>query len=484
MNEIKEKTISSLFWKILERGGSAFVQVVVQIVLARLLMPEDFGLLAILLVFVNLGNVVVQSGLNTSLVQAAQTEDDDFSTVFWMSFGISLALYAIVFFAAPTLATFYESPHLVWPLRIIALVLVINAYNAVQIAKVSRELDFKKVFFATFLSVIASGILGVIAAITGAGLWSLVIQQIVCQLTICVVLSVQVSWHPKLVFLPKRAQLHFSFGWKLLVSGLLETGYQSLSDLIIGKQFSVTDLGIVSQGKKYPQAIGNMLDGAIQPVMLSAVARCQDDTASVKRLVRRALKTSTFFIIPAMGMIALVAKPLVCIVLGEQWLPAVPFLQAYCFVFALLPIHTSNLQALNGVGRTDIFLKLEIIKKAIGFTVLLYSAFVLQSVWAVVLGYLVSGLLCTFVNAYPTKQIIAYSYFEQLRDIMPALFLTAASAFLAWSVGLFDLQEPVLLVLQCAVMAASYLLLAKTFHVEELQYLSKVSHEFFASKKA
>lgn len=482
--DIKQKTLSSLFWKLFEKGGRAVVELAVQIAMARLLAPEYFGALAIMLVFVNVGNVIVQSGLNTALVQAPEADGDDCSTVFWMSLAISLVLYTAVFLAAPAVASFYAMEGLVWPLRALALVLVINAFNAVQVAIVSRRLEFEKIFRATMASVLASGLLGVAAAVAGAGLWALVAQQLSYQIANCIVLGFQVRWLPRLVFKADRARGLFSFGWKLLASGLLDQGYQSLSDLIIGKQFSASSLGLVSQGKKYPQAVGSMLDGTIQPVMLSAVSRVQDDVAYVKRLVRRALKTSTFLIVPSMALFTMVAEPLVALLLGEKWLPCVPFLQMYCFIYALLPIHTTNLQALNGMGRSDLFLKLELVKKAYGVVFLLVAAFVFKSVYVMVGTYMLTGIISTFVNAWPNRRVIGYSYAEQVRDICPAFLLAAASAALAWPAGLLGLPAIATILLQAAVMAGAYLGLARAFKVEALAYLVATAGELVGFRRA
>lgn len=319
--------------------------------------------MAIMLVFINIGNVIVQSGLNTALVQAQNIDSVDLSTVFWLSFFVSAGMFAIVYIVAPSVATFYDMPYIVWPLRALSLVFLITSFNSVQVAIVQRVLQLRKVFFATISAALISGIIGIGSAVLGAGLWALVLQQLVFQFTNCLVLGIQVRWFPSKMFDRVKARKHLNYGWKLLVSGLLDQGYQSISDLIIGKQFSTNSLGLISQGKKYPQALGSMLDGAIQPVMLSAVAHLQTDVSLVKSLIRRALKSSTFLIVPSMTLFAVVAKPVVFILLGEKWLPCVPFLQMYCFVYALLPIHTTNLQALNGMGRSDLFLKLELIKK-------------------------------------------------------------------------------------------------------------------------
>ena len=482
-SSLKSKTVNSLIWKLLERGGNAVVQLVVQIVMARLLAPDEFGALAIMLVFVNIGSVLVQSGLNTALVQSPKADDDDCSTVYWISLATSVILYAAVFIAAPFVADFYGMKTIVWPLRALALILLINAYNAVQIAVVQRKLQFRMVFNATIFSVIVSGVAGISAAAAGAGLWALVGQQLLYQLCNCVAMATQLKWYPRFVFKPTRARELFSFGWKLLVSGLLDQGYQSLSDLIIGKQFSASSLGLVSQGKKYPQAVGNMLDGAIQPVMLSAVSRVQSDVAYVKRLVRRALKTSTFLIVPSMTLFAVAAEPIVGLLLGEKWLPCVPFLQMYCFIYALLPIHTTNLQALNGMGRSDLFLKLELVKKAYGICLILFAAFVLRDVHLMVAMYMVTGIVSTFVNAWPNRRVIGYSYGEQLRDIAPAFALSAVAGGLALLCGSLVPSDVLRILVNAAVMAVIYLGLARLFRLESLGYLLATAKETLDSRR-
>ena len=459
------------------------MELAVQVVMARLLAPDEFGALAIMLVFINVGNVIVQSGLNTALVRAESIDDDDTSTVFWLSFGVSILLYGIVFFASPFIAEFYGMGHIVWPLRALSLILLITALNSIQVALVQRELKLRKVFNATLVAVLISGAAGIAAAVIGAGLWALVLQQLLYQTINCIVLGLQIRWRPSLVFSRSKARKHFSFSWKLLASGLLEQGYQSLSDLIIGKQFSATSLGLVSQGKKYPQALGSMLDGAIQPVMLSAVSRVQFDVAQVKRLVRRALKTSTFLIVPSMTLFAVAAEPIVGLLLVGKWLPCVPFLQMYCFIYALFPIHTSNLQALNGVGRSDLFLKLELIKKAYGICFILFAAFVLKDVYLMVAMYMLSGVIATFVNAHPNKRVIGYSYGEQLRDIAPAFALSAVAGGLALLCGSFVSNEVLRIVVDVAVMAVAYLGLARLLHLESLEYLLATLKEMLGSRR-
>jgi O-antigen/teichoic acid export membrane protein len=280
----------------------------------------------------------------------------------------------------------------------------------------------------------------------------------------------------------KRARKLFSFGWKLLASALLDTGYRGLSDLIIGKQFTTTALGFVSQGKKYPQALGALFDGSIQPVMLSAISKVQGNPAHVKSLTRRAIKTSTFVIAPAMVCLAVVAEPLVGLILGEQWLPCVPFLRMYCFTSALLPIHTSNLQTLNGIGRSDLFLKLEVIKKGYGVPILCFTAFVLNDIYAIVIGYMISGVIGTIVNSWPNKRTIGYSYSEQIKDIFPAFLFSVIAGSVAYLVGMFPLIDVALIVLQVAVMIGIYLGASMIFKLEAFIYLKETVKEIINGK--
>lgn len=480
--DMKTMTITSLFWKLFEQGGASVITLAVQVVMARLLAPAEFGMLAIMLVFVNVGNVIVQSGLNTALIQAPDATDRDCSTVFWMSLVTSIVLYGAIFLAAPAIADFYAMPGLVAPLRVLVLILVINAYNAIQEALVARRFEFRKTFRSTVTAGLVSGTLGVACALMGGGIWALVVQQLLYQLCKCVVLAMQVPWKPQLVFEPHRARVLFGFAWKLLVSGIINQVNQSVSDLIIGKQFTSAELGLVSQGKKYPYALGSLLDGAIQPVMLSAVSRVQDSLADVKRLARRALKTSTFLIVPAMALFALVARPVVELLLGEQWLPCVPFLQTYCFIYAMLPIHTTNLQVLNGVGRSDLFLRLEIIKCLLGLGILSFTAFVLRDLYAIVGGYVVNAVLATFVNAEPNRRVIGYAYLEQLRDICPAFALAAVAFVAAAPVSLLGLPDIALVVVQCLIMIAVYLGAAALFKVEEFSYIVATLREIMMKR--
>jgi O-antigen/teichoic acid export membrane protein len=310
-----------------------------------------------------------------------------------------------------------------------------------------------------------------------------VIQQLLQQITKCTVLALQVPWKPQLVFDRARAVVLFRFGWKLLASGVMDQAYQSLSSLFIGAVFNKTDLGYVDNGKKYPYYLGAMLDGTIQPVMLSAVSSVQDNIEHVKRLTRRALKTSTFVIIPSMTAFALVAEPLVLILFGEKWLPCVPFLRMYCFIYALLPIHTTNLQVLNGMGRSDLFLKLEVYKKIIGLSIMCFTVFVMRDLYVIVGGYIINGIIATFINAAPNKKVIGYSYAEQIRDILPAFGLAAVAAVAAAPLSGLAMGPLAMVLVQCVVFSVVYLAVAAILRVEEFTYLVNTAMGFVRRRK-
>ena len=334
----------------LEKGGRAVVELLVQIIMARLLVPEEFGALAIMLVFVNVGNVIVQSGLNTALVQVPDVGGRDCSTVFWLSLGVSLVLYVAVFACAPLFASFYAMPHIVWPLRALALVLVVNSFNAVQVAIVQRALEFRKVFNATIASVAVSGVLGVASALAGAGLWALVVQQLAYQIANCAALALQVRWRPRAIFDAGRAWRLFSFGWKLLASGLLDQGYQSLSDLIIGKQFSAGSLGWCLRARStrwpwVPCSTGRYSRSCCRRCLACRTTSPASSVSSAVRSRPRPTSSCPRWLPSRLWL----SRWCVCF-LGSSGLGCVPFLQMYCFVYALLPIHTTNLQAINGVG--------------------------------------------------------------------------------------------------------------------------------------
>lgn len=480
--QFKSKVIISLFWKLMERGGTQGIQFIVQIILARLLLPAEFGTIALLTVFIFLANVFVQSGFSTALIQKKNSTETDFSSVFYLSMIIAGVIYIILFNAAPFIAGFYEDITLVPLLRVLSITLFFGAINSIQIAVLSRKLEFKKMFSSSLGAVLVSGIIGITMAYRGYGIWALVAQQLSDQFLVTTILWFTVKWRPSLKFSIKNTRELFSFGWKLLVSTLINSICLYSQSLIIGKIYSPAMLGYFSRGQQFPSIIVTNINGSIQSVMLPALSSQQDDKQIVKRMVRRAIITSSFLVFPLMVGLALVAEPLVTLLLTEKWLPCVPFLQIFCAVFALMPIHTANLQAINALGRSDVFLKLEIIKNIVGLIILGLTIF--YGAYAIAVGMLVTGVIGTFINTFPNSKLLNYSYIQQVKDILPSFLLSMAMGVIIWGCSLININPVITLIIQVIVGTITYLGLAKIFKIEALSYLLTTVKEMSAFRKS
>lgn len=477
----KSKILSSLFWKLMERGGTQGVQFIVQIVLARLLLPEDYGLITLVTIFIAIANVFVQSGFNTALIQKKDADELDFSSVLYLSLFVAGLIYAILFFISPLISKFYDQPQLIQVFRVLSITLFFGAFNSIQNALVSRKMQFKKLFFSSLGAIAISGIIGIIIAYKGFGVWALVIQQLVNQFMITVILWFTVKWRPKLIFSFERVKGLFSYGGKLLLSALIDKLYMNLRSLIIGKMYNAEMLGLFNMGKQFPQPIVTNINGSIQSVMLPALSSEQDNRKRVKDMVRRSIVTSSFILFPTMVGLAVVAEPLVKIVLTDKWLACVPFLQIFCMSYSLWPIHTANLQAINALGRSDIFLKLEIIKKIIGLSVLGVTLF--YGVYAIALGGVLTGVIATVVNAYPNDKLLNYSYKEQWKDIMPSLILSLVMGAVVYCINFIRLDIWTMLIIQIVLGLILYIGMAKVFKLECYRYLLTTCKEVLKSKK-
>lgn len=440
--------------------------------------PEHYGVLSLMLIFTTLANVFIQNGFNTALIQNKDVTEEDYSSVLWVSLGIAGILYGVIFLCAPLIAEFYEMPAIVEPLRVLALMLFPGALNSVQLAKVSREMDFKRVFYSNVGGIVISGIVGIMIAWMGGGLWALVVQTMLNTTVACLVMGITVKWRPRLICNFGRVGVLFRYGWKLLVSGLLDTLYMDLRSLVIGKKYDSGTLGYYNRGKQFPHFIINSINSAVQSVLLPAMSAEQDDKAKVKTLMRNSVMLSSYIIFPMMAGLAGVATPLVRLLLTEKWLPCVPYMQIYCFTLAFYPVHTSNLQAINAMGRSDIFLKLEIIKKAVGIAMLVVAVFCFDSPIAIAMTGVVTAITSSFINAYPNKQLIGYSYFEQMKDILPSLAISAVMLLGVLAVELLALPEVMTLIMQVLVGVALYVVLSAVFRLEPFMMLLQMVRIF------
>lgn len=462
----------------MERGGTQGIQFVVQVVLARLLIPKQFGTIAIVMVFITLARVFIESSFNTALIQKKDADEIDFSSVFYLSIIIAGVMYVIIYVTAPIISSFYYDPILVPVLRILSVTLFFGAFNSIQNAYIARHMMFKRLFFSSLGGIIISGVVGILAAYQGYGVWALVAQQLVNQLVISVIMFFTVKWRPLAVFSIDRVKILFSFGWKLLFSSLLDTIYRELRTLIIGRTYSPVMLGYYNRGEMFPKVIVTNINGSIQTVLLPAMAAHQDNKRRVKNLMRRSIMTSSFILFPVMLGMAIISEVLVEFILTDKWLSSVPFLQIFCISYALMPIHTANLQAINAMGRSDIFLKLELIKKVIGVFILVVS--IPLGIYAIAIGMIASGVVSSFINAYPNKRLLDYSYFEQIRDILPSLLISLIMGSVVYGLKFIDIDTWQVLLLQITLGVIIYIGLAKLFKLESFNYLLTTINQLLA----
>lgn len=474
------KVISSFFWKFIERCGVQGMQFVIQIILARLLLPEEYGLISIVTIFIVIANVFIHSGFSTSLVQKKELDEGDYDTVFCISLIVSIIMYFILFISAPYIAIFYAEPRLKYVLRVISITLVIGAFSSIQNAIIARNMLFNKLLVSSLSSVVLSGTVSIICAYIGMGVWALVIQYILSQLISTIILLVSLNWTPRFWFSLTKAKRLLSYGWKMLISGLVDSVYQNLQGLIIGTIYSTNMLAYYNRGKQFPELIVGNINGSIQSVIFPMLSLEQDNKKNVKELTRRSIITSTFFVFPLMMGMAITSEPLVSVLLTDKWANSVPYLRVFCAVFCMWPIHTINLQAINALGRSDIFLKLELIKKTIGIITLLITVNI--GVYAMAIGVLINSVISCFINTYPNRKLLNYKYKEQLFDILPNLLLTLITGVFIYAVIWPKLTSLLTLIIQFFIGIIFYLGIAKMLKLKSFSYLISMLNVIIGKK--
>lgn len=468
----KGDVVKSLLWKFSERIGVQLFQFFIQIILARLLLPKDFGLIVLVVIFITIANVFVQNGFNSALIQKKQTDYIDYSTVFFVNIFVAILIYIILFLISPMLALFFEMPLLEDTLKILSLTVFLGAVSSVQNAILTKQMQFRKQFMSSLVSIVISGIIGVWMAFEGYGVWALVAQQLLSQTIIVIVLFFIVDWRPQFIFSLQRAKVLFSFGWKMLVSSLIDVIYTNSRSLVIGKMYTPDMLAYYNRGEQLPSLIVNNINGSIQSVIFPALSAYQDDKEKVKSIVRRAVTLSSFAVFPMMAGLAASAESVVELLLTDKWLEAVPFVQIACLYFAFWPVHTANLQAISALGRSDIFLKLEIIKKAVGISILLFT--IQHGIYAIVFGLVVGNIVSLFINMTPNKKLLGYTYLDQFKDILPTLFISILMFVMVFALNGLQVSVIIKLALQLISGVVIYIVLAKIFHIKSLVYLEDI----------
>lgn len=476
MTTEKNVVFSNMVWRFAERIGAQGIKFIVEIVLARILLPEVYGTVAVINVITTILQVFVDSGLGNALIQKKDADDIDFSTVFFTNIIFCVFLYLVLFIVSPMIANFYQDTTLSVYMRVLGLTVIISGIKNVQQAYVSRNMLFKKFFFSTLGGTLVSGAIGIIMALCGMGIWALVEQQVVNLLIDTIILWITVKWRPKWKFSFKRLRQLFSFGWKLLVSALLDTVYGNIRQLIIGKLYSSGDLAYYNRGKQFPDLIVSNVNKSIDSVLLPSMSKEQDDKVRVKIMTRRAIRISTYIMAPLMMGMAFTGTSLVGLVLTEKWLPSVFYMRIMCITFMFYPIHTANLNAIQAVGRSDIFLKLEVEKKIIGLLVLFLTMFI--SVKAMALSFLCTSFVNQIINSRPNKNLLEYGYFEQIKDIFPAILLAVLMGCIIYPIQWIGLSYFWTLIIQVMLGGMIYIGGSKLFHLDSLDYLLGILKQY------
>ncbi len=479
---LKNKTISGLFWRFGERITAQIISFVVSVVLARILLPEQYGIVAIVTIFINLANVFVTSGLGTSLVQKKDADELDFSTMFWASIALSLVLYAIIFIISPIVAKIYNNELLTIVLRVMGLKIPIAAISSIQQAYVQRKMIFKKFFFSTIIGTIISAFVGIGMALKGCGVWALVGQYLTNSVIDTCVLWITVKWKPHFMFSMQRFKSLFSYGWKIMMASFIGTVFDQLRGLIIGARYSSADLAYNNKGEQIPSLLSTNINSTMESVLFSSISKVQDDKAKVKSAMRRLMKISSFVIMPLLFGISAVANSLITILLTDKWSACVSYLRVVCIQQCFGILNTVNMQAIKAIGKSDTTLKLEFVKKPIYLAILLTMMNI--SPLAICIGNAVYSIITLFINSRPNKKYLNYGLKEQISDIFVYFIISLLMEIIVIAVGMLNINVYLLIILQVLVGMIFYIGASIILKLDSLQYILENIKNVLKRKKS
>lgn len=460
---------SSMVYKSLERYSLLAFQTIVQIVIARILSPNDYGLVAMMTVFISIANVFIHNGFNSAIIQKKEADPRDFGTALLINFLIGLLLYIILFIASPAIARFYNEPQLKLCLRILALILPIGAISSIQSAIAVRRMMFRNLFICNVVGGVISGIIGILAALWGAGYWALICQQISSVVIIAIALTYHATWKPSFCYDSRSAKEQFEFGWKMLGAGLINTIYNELNSLFIGKKYTASDLSFYTKGRTLPNMFVSGVDSALQSVTLSAFSRKQTDYSYLRQLLKKTITTNSYILIPVLMFLGVCGDTIVKVLLTEKWLPMVPYMQICCFTYAFHPIASIDMQVVASIGRSDLRLKLEFVKKPFGILLLILA--IPYGPLAIAISAAITSLFSLLIGAIVCQKFVQYSVWQHFRDVLPIILCTSLAGVLTWIMGLINLSAIIKLLLQGIVMFGVYLPVTVLFKVPGHYYI-------------
>jgi O-antigen/teichoic acid export membrane protein len=467
MSTLTHKTTTGILWTLAEQFAVRGVTVLVTLVLAWFLSPEDFGLVAMMAVFIAIATSLMDSGFKQALIRLPEARSEDFNTAFYANLLLGGIAYCLLFLAAPLIADFYSESRLVSLIRVAGVVVVINAFQIVQVAQLSRNLDFKAQFRAALPASLVSAVVAVIMAARGFGVWALITQMIVSASTLTFLLWWQGGWRPGISVSSDSLRQMYGFGYKLFLSGLLDTGFKNMYVIVIAKLFSTSLAGLYFFADRIREMVIFQLVSAIQKVTYPALSTIQSDSLRMKESYRKLVRIASFILFPIILFIGALAEPIFELLLPEKWWPAAVYLQLMCLAGVLIPIHAINLNILKVLGRSDLFLGLELIKKAMAVAILAISY--RYGIIGILIGQVATSILGYIPNSYYSKKLINYGIKEQLADFMPALFLASGVGVVAWAgqkmLPWHDLTKLMVLGVACLIV---YLLCGRLLRIKAL----------------
>lgn len=464
------KVISGLFWKFMERICAQLVTFIVSVILARLLTPEEYGTITMVMVFITIANVFVSSGLGNALIQKEDINATDFSSVFYFNIVLSILIYIVCYLAAPAVAKFYDMPLLTPLIRVLSIKIILAGINSVQHAYVSRQMIFRRFFWATIIGTVVSSVVGIAMAYSGFGVWALVAQYLTNSVIDTLVLWLTVKWRPIRSFSLARLVPLVGFGWKLLVDQLLSSIYDNLKSMVIGKVYTSADLAYYSKGIQFPNLLVTNINASIIAVLFPTFSRLQNDYLALKKAIKRSVRLGTFLLAPMLMGLYIVAPTLINIILTEKWDGCIPFLRIACIYYLFFPLTTASLEALLAIGRSDISLKLTVVKRTLGILLILGTLH--RGTEAIAYSDLVVVIFAVFLNGYYLSKCIGYAVWEQLSDILPGI---GSSVLMAISVnmisGMMNIGDPIVsLIMQIISGIISYILISFILNGKDLRY--------------
>lgn len=449
---LKKQTVRGVGWSFADSMLGQGIMFLVGLVLARLLSPDEYGLIGIITIFITVFNSIVDSGFSNALIRKNDATDKDYNTMFLVNMVVSIVLFGLMFVFAPLIAQFFERPELTALCRVMGVVVIINALSIVQNTILTKRLDFKTKTKASFISSVSSGVIGIVMAYSGYGVWSLVGQQISFRLLNSVCLWIFNRWVPNFIFSIASFKEMWHFGWKLLVSGIIDRTWSEIYQVVIGKCYTPVTLGLYTRASQFSSICSANLTSIIQRVSYPALSKMQDDIVRLKSGYKRVIKTTMLVTFTLMLGLAGCAKSLIIVLIGEKWIGCAPILQIICFSGMQYPLHALNLNILQVQGRSDLFLRLEIIKKCIALIPLLLGVFI--GIYYMLVGSVITGFFALYLNAYYSGPYLKYSIWEQVHDIMPSLLMSLSMFAILFAISFLPINPFIMLPLQIMVGAA------------------------------